>query len=183
MFKNNNVPISRESAILLYYGIISNTMNLKIKLTNEKDIEMSNWLKTIVPEITDDVTKEIFEMKSEIGDNLREEMEVEFKDQFMSISWSMGQLEVANVDKFLNKYENEIRKILETVSKENNVDYISVNCMDIINGYSVIIAYNDATANLITDATGIKFNNLKARVNELISRKEIVKIIRNIYHK
>lgn len=162
MFKNNNVPISRESAILLYYGIISNTMNLKIKLTSQKDIDMANWLKTIVPEITDDVTKEIFEKKSEIGNSLREEMEVEFKDQFMSISWSMGQLEVANVDDFLIKYENDIRNILETVSKENDVDFISVNCMDIINGYTVIVAYNDATANLITDATGIKFNNLKA---------------------
>ena len=182
-FKNNNVPISRESAILLYYGIISNTMNLKIKLTNEKDIDLSNWLKSQVSEITDEVTKEIFEKKSEIGDNLREEMEVEFKDQFMSISWSMGQLEVANVDDFLNKYEDKIRNILETVSKENNVDYISVNCMDIINGYSVIVAYNDETAKLITKATGIRFNNLKAKVNELVSRKEIVKIIRNIYHK
>ena len=182
-FKNNNVPISRESAILLYYGIISNTMNLKIKLTDEKDIDLSNWLKSQVSEITDEVTKEIFEEKSEIGDNLREEMEVEFKDQFMSISWSMGQLEVANVDKFLNKYEDKIREILETVSKENNVDYISVNCMDIINGYSVIVAYNNETAKLITKATGIKFNNLKARVDELVSRKEIVKIIRNIYNK
>jgi len=182
-FKNNNVPISRESAILLYYGIISNTMNLKIKLTDEKDIDLSNWLKSQVSEITDEVTKEIFEEKSEIGDNLREEMEVEFKDQFMSISWSMGQLEVANVDDFLNKYEDKIREILETVSKENNVDYISVNCMDIINGYSVIVAYNNETAKLITKATGIKFNNLKARVDELVSRKEIVKIIRNIYNK
>ena len=182
-FKNNNVPISRESAILLYYGIISNTMNLKIKLTDEKDIDLSNWLKSQVSEITDEVTKEIFEEKSEIGDNLREEMEVEFKDQFMSISWSMGQLEVANVDKFLNKYEDNIREILETVSKENKVDYISVNCMDIINGYSVIVAYNESTAQLISDATGIKFNNLKAKVNELVSRKEIVKIIRNIYNK
>lgn len=182
-FKNNNVSISRESAILLYYGIISNTMNLKIKLTSQKDIEMANWLKTQVPEITDDVTKEIFEKKSEIGDNLREEMEVEFKDQFMSISWSMGQLEVANVCDFLNKYEDKIRNILDVVSKENDVDYISVNCMDIINGYSMIVVNNESTARLISDATGIKFNNLKAKVNELISRKEIVKIIRNIYHK
>lgn len=158
-------------------------MNLKIKLTNEKDIDLSNWLKSQVSEITDEVTKEIFEKKSEIGDNLREEMEVEFKDQFMSISWSMGQLEVANVDDFLNKYEDKIREILETVSKENNVDYISVNCMDIINGYSVIVAYNDEMAKLISDATGIKFNGLKAKFNELVSRKEIVKIIRNIYHK
>lgn len=182
-FKDKNVSISRESAILLYYGIISNTMNLKIKLTSKKDIEIANWLKAQVPEITDEVTKEIFVEKSEIGDNLREEMEVEFKDQFMSISWSMGQLEVANVCEFLNKYEDKIRNILDVVSKENNVDYISVNCMDIINGYSVIVAYNEATAQLISEATGIKFDNLKARVNELVSRKEIVKIIRNIYHK
>lgn len=182
-FKNNNVSISRKSAILLYYGIISNTMNLKIKLTSQKDIEMANWLKMQVSEITDQVTNEIFEKKSEIGDYLREEMEVEFKDQFMSISWSMGQLEVANVDDFLNKYEDKIRNILDVVSRENDVDYISVNCMDIINGYSVIVAYNEATAQLISEATGIKFDNLKARVNELISRKEIVKIIRNIYHK
>ena len=182
-FKDKNVSISRESAILLYYGIISNTMNLKIKLTSKKDIEIANWLKAQVPEITDEVTKEIFVEKSEIGDNLREEMEVEFKDQFMSISWSMGQLEVANVCEFLNKYEDKIRNILDVVSKETNVDYISVNCMDIINGYSVIVVNNESTARLISDATGIKFNNLKAKVNELISRKEIVKIIRNIYHK
>lgn len=183
MFKNNNIPISRESAILLYYGIISNTMNLKIKLTSLKDIEMANWLKSQVSEITDDLTMDIFEKKSDIGDNLREEMEIEFKDQFMSISWSMGQLEVANVDSFLNKYEDKIRDILGVVSRENNVDYMSVNCMDILNGYCVIVAYNDETAKLITDAIGIRFYNLKAKVNELVSRKEIVKIIRNIYHK
>lgn len=182
MFKNNNIDISREAAILLYYGIISNTMNLKIKLTSAKDIEMANWLQSRIPEITEDVTNEIFEKKSMIGDNLREEMEVEFKDQFMNISWSMGQLEIANVDNFLQQYEQSIRNILNQVSKENDVEYISVNCMDVINGYSVIIANDEKVAKLITDATGIKFENLKARVNELLSRKEIVKIIREIYH-
>lgn len=183
MYKNNNVAISRESAILLYYGIISNTMNLKIKLTSKKDIDMANWLKEQVPEITEDVTREIFEKKSEIGDNLREEMEVEFKDQFMSISWSMGQLEVANVDKFLEKYEHDIREILMNVSIENRVDYISVNCMDIINGYSIIVANDEKTAKLISEAIGIQFNDLKAKTDKLISRKEIVKVVRDIYHK
>ena len=182
MFKNNNIDISREAAILLYYGIISNTMNLKIKLTSAKDIEMANWLQSRIPEITEDVTNEIFEKKSMIGDNLREEMEVEFKDQFMNISWSMGQLEIANVDIFLQQYEQQIRNILNQVAKEKDVEYMSVNCMDVINGYSVIIANDEKVAKLITDATGIKFENLKARVNELLSRKEIVKIIREIYH-
>ena len=182
-FKNENIGISRESAILLYYGIISNTMNLKIKLTSKKDIEMADWLKQQVPEITDKITTEIFVEKSEIGNSLREEMEVEFKDQFMSISWSMGQLEVANVEDFLNKYENDIRKIQNTVSEENDVDYISVNCMDIINGYSIVVARDEKTAKVISDAVGFEFKDLKAKTNELVSRKEIVKVIRGIYIK
>mgnify|MGYP004499525393 CR=1 FL=1 len=182
-FKNENIDISRESAILLYYGIISNTMNLKIRLTSQKDIEMANWLKSKVPEITDETTTEIFVKKSQIGESLREEMEVEFKDQFMTISWSMGQLEVANVDDFLNKYENDIRKILDTVSEENDVDYISVNCMDIINGYSIIVARDEKTAKVISDAVGFVFKDLKAKTTELVSRKEIVKVIRGIYKK
>ena len=95
----------------------------------------------------------------------------------------MGQLEVANVEDFLNKYESDIRNILDTVSKEKDVEYISVNCMDIINGYSIIVALNDKTADLISKSIGIKFTNLKAKTNELVSRKEIVKIIRNIYSK
>ena len=180
-FKNENIKISRESAILLYYGIISNTMNLKIKLTSQKDIEMANWLKHQTPEITDEITTQIFIEKSQIGDSIREEMEVEFKDQFMSISWSMGQLEVANVDEFLNKYERDIRNVLKTVSEEKNVEYISVNCMDIINGYSVIVAGNEKTAEIISNVISLSFKDLKAKTNELVSRKEIVKVMRELY--
>ncbi len=182
-YKNENIDISKESTILLYYGIISNTMNLKIKLTSKKDIEMAEWLKSKVPEITEEITTLIFEKKSEIGENLRAEMEVEFKDQFMTISWSMGQLEVANVEGFLEKYEDDIREILRVVSNENEVEYISVNCMDIINGYSVIVAKDEKTAKIISDAIGVNFTDLKAKTNELISRKEIVKVMRFIYKK
>ena len=170
-FKNNNIDISRESAILLYNGIISNTMNLKISMTTQKDKDMAHWLKQKYPEITEEKTKAIFIKKSEITDRLREEMEVEFKDEFITISWSMGQLEIANVEEFLNRKD------------ENNVDYISVNCMDIINGYTIILAENEATANIISDAINVKFIKLKAKIDKLVSRKEIIKIIRAIYKK
>lgn len=109
---------------------------------------MAKWLKQQAQEITDEITTGIFVEKSQIGDTLREEMEVEFKDQFMTISWSMGQLEVANVEEFLEKYEDNIRKILDVVSKENDVEFISVNCMDIINGYSVIVVRDEKQQNL-----------------------------------
>ena len=182
-FKNNNIDISRESAILLYNGIISNTMNLKISMTTQKDKDMAHWLKQKYPEITEEKTKAIFIKKSEITDRLREEMEVEFKDEFITISWSMGQLEIANVEEFLNRNEEKVRAILKKVKDENNVDYISVNCMDIINGYTIILAENEATANIISDAINVKFIKLKAKIDKLVSRKEIIKIIRSIYKK
>ena len=95
----------------------------------------------------------------------------------------MGQLEIANVEEFLNRNEEKVRAILKKVKDENNVDYISVNCMDIINGYTIILAENEATANIISDAINVKFIKLKAKIDKLVSRKEIIKIIRAIYKK
>ena len=55
--------------------------------------------------------------------------------------------------------------------------------MDIINGYTIILAENEATANIISDAINVKFIKLKAKIDKLVSRKEIIKIIRAIYKK
>lgn len=182
-FFYNDIAISRESAILLYNGIISNTMNLKINITSEKDIKMAEWLKSKCTEISEQKTKEIFIKKSDILDRLREEIEVEFKDPFVTISWSMGQLEIANVEEFLERHEEKVLTVLRSVKQENNVQYISVNCMDIINGYTIVLAENEDTANLISRATNIKFEGTKAKIDKLVSRKEIVKVIREKYKK
>lgn len=183
-YYNENMEISRESAILLYYGIISNTMNLKIKITTDRDVNMANWLKSKVPEINDAITREIFIKKSEIGDNLEKEMEVGDKNPFVRIKWSIGQLEVANVEEFLEKYENEIRAILDKVAKEKDVEYISVNIMDVLNGYNVLIAGNQKTADMISENFDFfKFENLKSKTERFISRKEIVKVIAERYRK
>ena len=71
----------------------------------------------------------------------------------------------------------------ERLKNENDVEYISVNCMDIINGYSVIIARDEKTAKVIYDAVGYEFKDLKAKTDELVSRKEIVNVVRKTYKK
>ena len=173
---------SREAAILMYYGIISNTMNLKIKMTNRRDIEMAEWLKSFAPEINDDVTRKIFIKKSEIGDNLEEEMEIGFKNRFVTIKWSIGQLEVANAEEFIQKYYNDIMGIMDKVSKSNDIDYISTNIMDVLNGYNILIAGNEKTKNLIEDNfEDLKFENMMAKSDRFYSRKEIVKVIAERY--
>lgn len=182
-YKLFNYEISRNAAILLYYGIISNTVNLNSKITTERDRKMVEWLEKSCTDISEEKIKEIFEKKSIFENSLREEMEVEYKDPFLKISWSMGQLEVANVDGFLEKEEKEIRKILDEVQSEKNEEYLSINCVDILNGYSIIIAQNKKTEELISDLLNINFSNGKAKANQFLTRKEIVKIVREKYGK
>lgn len=180
-YKASNYTISRNAAILLYYGIISNTVNLNSKVTTKRDRKMAEWLKKCCDDISEEKIKEIFERKSEIDNSLREEMEVEYKDPFLKLSWSMGQLEVANVDKFLMEREEEIREVLKQVQQEKDVEYLSVNCVDTLNGYAVIVAFNQKTENLISELLNIKFVNGKAKINEFMTRKEIIKIVRGKY--
>lgn len=181
-FKEKNIAPSREAAILLYYGIISNTMNLKIKMTTSRDIEMAKWLKSLVPEINEKITKEIFIKKSEIGDNLEEEMEIGFKNRFVTIKWSIGQLEVANAEEFIEKYYNDIQAIMNKVSKKNDIDYISTNVMDVLNGYNILIVGNEKTKEIIEENfKNFKFKNMMAKSYDFYSRKEIVKVIAEKY--
>ena len=183
-YKKKEIIPSREAAILMYYGIISNTMNLKIKMTTDRDREMARWLKSIVPEINDDITREIFIKKSEIGDNLEEEMEIGFKNRFVSIKWSIGQLEVANAEEFIGKYYKDMQSIMDKVSKENDIDYISVNIMDVLNGYNIIIAGNERTKNMLAENfEAFRFENMMAKSYDFYSRKEIVKVIGERYKK
>lgn len=181
-FKEKEIKPSREATILLYYGIISNTMNLKIKMTTSRDIKMARWLKSLVPEINEEITREIFIKKSEIGDNLEEEMEIGFKNRFVTIKWSIGQLEVANAEEFIEKYYKDIQGIMDKVSRENDIDYISTNVMDVLNGYNVLIAGNERTKEMIEENfSNLKFKNMMAKSYEFHSRKEIVKVIAEKY--
>ena len=63
-FRQNNIPISRNSAILLYYGIMSNSFALKSSNTSQRDIEVAKWLEEQCKEISKEKIKEIFRAKS-----------------------------------------------------------------------------------------------------------------------
>lgn len=174
-FQKNHIEISREAAILLYYGIISNTINFKAKVTTQKDLEMAKWLKEKCSEISDEKVEEIFIRKSQIRDSLKEEMEAKIIWKFQHKKMTIAQLEYANMENFLLGNEIKIREILHEIKKENNLDYILINCVDILNGYSTILVIDDETEKLIADLLNAKFIQKKAKMDELILRKEIFK--------
>ena len=94
---------------MLYYGIISNSINLKANVTAQKDIEMTNWLKEQCDEISEEKIEEIFTLKSKIEDkDLRVEMEAEIALNYKNEKITIAQLEVANMEDFLKEKEDKI---------------------------------------------------------------------------
>lgn len=183
-YRASGIIPSREAAILLYYGIISNSINLKASITNKRDIEACKWLKSICAYISDEKIKEVFIKKSHIEDeNLRFEMECEIPNVFPSCKTIVAQLEVANLEEFLKDKKKKIINIMQKVKEEKQVDYVFINCVDILNGYIIVFGSNEETNNFITKTFGYEFDkNGVAKINKIIQRKDMTEILRRKYN-
>ena len=174
---------SRESAILLFYGIISNSINLKSNITEQRDIEACQWLKNICKDISDEKIKEIFIKKSNIKDcNLRFEMECEIPNTFPDFKVIIAQLEIANLDSFLKEKQQQILNIMQSVKREKKVDYIFINCVDILNGYIIILPADEVSKQFVTKTFNYSFDqNNMAKIDKIIQRKNLTAILREKY--
>ena len=179
-YKNAGFVPSRESSILLYYGIISNSINLKAPITKQKDRDMANWLKANCIDISEEKIKEIFKKKSQIKDeNLRLEMECEIPNNpAPGIQTIVAQLEVVDIDGFLKDKKDKILTIMKEVKAEKGVEYIFINCVDILNGKIVLFAADDISQKYCEKVFGFKFSDGEYRQDSVIQRKDLTKIIR-----
>ena len=182
-FKNANIKPSRESAILLFYAIISNSINLKASITKTRDIEICKWLDSICEDISYEKINEIFIKKSKIDDqNLRSEMECEIPITFNDFSTLTGQIEVANLEDFLLTHKEKMVNILKQVQIEKNVDYVFINCVDILNGFIIVIPVDNDSKKFVEDTFGYKFDESGvAKINRIIQRKDMANVLRQKY--
>ena len=47
------------------------------------------------------------------------------------------------MEDFLKEKEDKIVKILSQIKQEKNLDYIVINCVDILNGFNIILTVSD----------------------------------------
>lgn len=179
-FYNENIPISKESAILLYYGIISNSINLKAEITSQKDIDMANWLKSQYSnDIIDEKVREIFTRKSDMTDCLKDEMEADIRIVTGAKSTTIAQLELVDIDKFINENIIELKSILNDIKQEKKLDFIFLNCIDILNGYNMLVSIDNESKELIEDILKIKCENGIGKTEKIVMRKQIIPLIKN----
>ena len=106
-FKKYDIEISRESAILLYYGIVSYTVNCASSVTTKRDKEMANCLSEKCSEVYKSLVSKIFLEKSKVDlKNLRAIMEVDEKFSLGDDEVIIGQLEIVNAHEFLVMNKN-----------------------------------------------------------------------------
>ena len=177
-FKEKKIKISRESAILLYYGIISNTINFNAKETTQRDKKMAFWLKEQCNEIDDFLIKYIFTEKSKIDiKNLRLAMEVDEKFKLGVEEIIIGQLEIVDAKGFLEKYEDNINKIINQVKNEYGISIVFINLIDILEGYHMIYA-PDKNSQDFLNKFGIVFDEDIYEEKRIVLRKEIKRYLR-----
>lgn len=63
----------------------------------------------------------------------------------------MGQLKLVNVTIFIDKNKQVIISIMKQIKYERNIKFLSVNCIDILNGYTVINSIDKQAKKILTD--------------------------------
>lgn len=179
-YRNAGIKISRESAILLYYGIISNTVNLNSKVTTPRDKEMCAWLKEQCPDIDDSLISRIFEEKSKFDiKDLRRMMEVEEKFALGNDELIIGQLEITKAKEFLEQYKANINSVLDAVRDEYGIPLIFMNIIDILNGYHIIYSPYSGTIEFLRDKFRREIPEDNFVEDKIVLRKEIKQYLRS----
>lgn len=174
-FRKNNIPISRNSAILLYYGIMSNSFALKSSNTSQRDIEVAKWLEEQCKEISKEKIEEIFRAKSVFKSSLKNEVEAEIPLVCGNIRMTVGQLEIVDAEKFIADNKKELMEVCNYLIDRFKYDCLIINIIDTIGGYSILFSPNENTDKFIRDKFGYEIKNNICKNSKLVQRKEIIK--------
>jgi manganese-dependent inorganic pyrophosphatase len=164
-----------NSAALLYGAIYSNTLNLNPSITTDRDLTAIKELAVNMPV---NLITEMFQYKTDyIASNLEEVMSGDFKT--FDGSLGIAQLEGFNLDQLVNNNIETIKNILISLKEKNNLKFIFLTAADIDNGYNVFVVVDEETKILLEKSLTLNFNNLIAKNNQLLLRKQILPLLIN----
>lgn len=178
-FMQNNVEISKSSAILLCGAIISNTLNFKGSVTTDRDKKAFEYLNKTA-QLPEDFWKELFEAKSDLsGEKLEERMRGDFAwFEMGNKTLGIAQLEIIGADKLVTERVNDVVEILEKIKAEMKLDYIFQNTIELEKAKNIFVASDDQTKSLLEKVLDIRFDGFVSERPNLIMRKQIVPLLK-----
>lgn len=178
-FIKNDIDISKESATLLCGAIISNTVNFKNGVTTDRDKIAYEYLNKAA-QLPENFWKELFEAKSNLsGDKLKERI-------LGDLAWfnigdkkiSITQLEIIGSEKLLKERAREIVDILESIKREDKLDFIFLNLIELEKCKNFFVTNDINLQKIIGKILNVKFNGFIAERQNIIMRKQIVPLLK-----
>ncbi len=174
-YQNAKAPIDSNSAILLYGAIYSNTLNLKAKVTTQRDKDALNWLKSQT-QIPDNLIHDMFVAKTH---DAIKELNTTLKDDFQDFSFGekhigITQLEVINLEQLIKDHLEQILSVLEELKQEYNLDSAFLTSVDLEKEFNLFVTDDSEAQTVLEKTFNIKFLNNVAKRDDLVLRKEIV---------
>ena len=172
MYKDHNIPLSREMAGLIFSGILSDTLLLKSPTTTELD-------KKIVKELEELLNLDYMEYgllmyKAGVditGKTIEDVINTDYKqyevgEDSIGISQVMT-LSIENIENNKQAYIEELNKM----SKDRNLKIVALFVTDIINNGSYLY-YNEESENLVKIAFNIEDIKQGVYLPNYVSRKK-----------
>ena len=168
--KSENIVPDKTTAGLMALAIISNTLNFTAPSTSQRDKDALQWLTTYI-EISDQLTKEMFEARSDVSAISSEEI---IKGSLKEFNWGkykvgISQVEMTDIKTIVQRpdFLNALLQVKENLS----LDYILFTGVNILQRTSTIFCPNNETLKVINE--GMNFNSTQKtfEVDRILLRK------------
>lgn len=172
MYKENDIKISREMAVLMLSAIASDTLVLKSPTTTESDKRVAKALEEISGLNINEFGIDMLKAGTDISDFTPEQV-INIDSKLFeqgNKKFKIAQVNTADLDSIFKNQSYFEQAINEDIQKEN-LDFYVFAATDIINSNSKIISLgNDAP--VVEKAFGISVDNHTAMLENVVSRKK-----------
>lgn len=172
MYKDYNLPITREMAGLMFSGILSDTLLLKSPTTTETDKTAIKELEVILNLDYEKYGLEMYKAGASIeGKTISDIINNDYKEYQVNNKYiGIGQVFTLSIDEIENNKEEYIAE-LNKIANDKELDICLMFVTDIINNGSYIY-YNNANENLIKIAFNLSEITEGAYLDGYVSRKK-----------
>jgi len=177
--RESGVTPSKETAILLYSAIVSNTLNFKANVTTSRDREMAVWVNRIA-KLGEEYPTEFFKAKSDLtGDRLRIQIDRDFalsekNGKILGIS----QIEMIGARELVKARSAEILDSLAGLARREHTEITFLTIADVGEGINMFMTPYPETQSLLENVFGVRFEDGVAVLNKLLLRKEIAPMVK-----
>ena len=178
-YRKQGIKLSRESAVLIYGAIISNTLNFKANTTTERDRAVASWLAENF-DLPKNLAEEMFLAKSDFaGKKFQQKIRGDFAwFEFAGQRVGIAQIEMIGGRDLIEQRYDEISSELVELKAELFLDFVFLSIVELKEEVNFFAAVDKKTQKMLADIFNLEFVSGQAIRSGLIMRKEITPLIK-----